>query len=361
MKIVIIEHNIGDLILLKEYLSLTGLSFKSIKSFHKINESKEVLRETLTDLVFVDIIFTSTLGNKEIKEISDLNPQLPIIVLCSITDQKAAIESLKFGAQDYLIKGEYDEKLLKKTILNSIERKKNNDSLIFKNKELNTFFYKASHDLRGPISSILGLTYVAKKEVKDEVGLNYIEMINNSAKKIDDILINFFELTTLRQANVNYDFIDIHQIILQNIDLVKLKIDFECEINFNLAEKTIILGDKKMINAIVRNILDNACYFRKIGQKHIVNIIFYSLYGKHYIEIEDNGQGIENTYLDKVFDMFYRANVNAKGSGLGLYIVKTFIDKMDGAIKITSTLNKETKVQVEFPIQNEYHDTFLIN
>jgi two-component system sensor histidine kinase UhpB len=124
LNLLVIEDNPGDYFLLKEYIKLTGLPVNEM--FHAVNMEMvpALLKDHNIDMVLLDLSLPDSSGIESVITIDRILPNQPIVVLSGVSAIDIAIESISLGAQDYLVKGEYDEKLLAKTIQYSMERKR---------------------------------------------------------------------------------------------------------------------------------------------------------------------------------------------------------------------------------------------
>jgi PAS domain S-box-containing protein len=233
------------------------------------------------------------------------------------------------------------------TVLKKTER-----DLVYKNRELDTFVYKASHDLKAPLSSLSGLVDIAKSDLtEDPSAQQYLTLIQRTVQKMDDVLQGLLEVTWIKQGAL--DPMEIHvadlvQTILRSIEHAPGydTVTFQMEI----PERYQIVSDIKILNSILQNLIFNAVkYHRDEGDDKWVSITVVDFPKHARIAIRDNGPGIPAAAQDRLFDMFYRASNKSKGSGLGLYIVKTSIEKMGGSVTLTSELGVGTEFVVELP------------
>lgn len=124
LNLLVVEDNPGDYLLLREYLKLTGLSVNEMVHAVNMEAVPTLLKDHTIDMVLLDLSLPDSTGIESVITIHHLLPKKPIIVLSGFSAVDIAIEAISLGAQDYLVKGEYDEKLLAKTIQYSIERKR---------------------------------------------------------------------------------------------------------------------------------------------------------------------------------------------------------------------------------------------
>ena len=229
------------------------------------------------------------------------------------------------------------------------DQKQIEQDLKYKNKELDTFVYKASHDLRGPIASLLGLYKIVVNEIKDEKALEYFDLYNKQISRLNDIILTLIQLTKIKEVDINKEKINFQNIIqscinsftnLPNFDNVR----FNLKIDLNRP----FISDRGLITTILQNLVENAIKYSKPGQPGDVEIeIKRNLSDDLLIKVEDNGIGIEKNIQGEVFNMFFRANDQVIGSGLGLYILKNAVEKLNGKVSLFSKVNQGTTFSIK--------------
>jgi len=243
------------------------------------------------------------------------------------------------------------------------ERKKTDEELIRyntelkkANSELDRFVYSASHDLRAPLKSILGLVSITKEiaNPKEEQLMDCLGMLNNSVLKLDNFIDDILSYSRNSRMELDRDIIDFKVLIekiRESYQFIEGINDFDVQIT-NCMEDIAFVGDAKRISVILNNIVTNAFKYRdKTKDKSYLKVHFTCNKTSTVIKFEDNGIGISNKDQEKIFNMFYRATMLSTGSGLGLYIVKETIDKLQGTITVKSELGKGTIFVVEIPNQ----------
>lgn len=227
---------------------------------------------------------------------------------------------------------------------------KRNEELIKVNTELDRFVYSASHDLRAPLTSILGLVTLARMD-KDTPTDSYLKRIEISIHKLDVFIRDIIDFSRNARVEIKTEVINFKKIIEEVIDNLKYLNEG------NLIEPTITINgtepfvtDPKRLSIILNNLISNAFkYFNPEESKpHIIIQVHHT---KNYctITIADNGIGIPSGHLEHIFKMFYRAHEESKGSGLGLYIVKETVEKLNGKIQVQSTVGKGTVFDIRLP------------
>ena len=175
----------------------------------------------------------------------------------------------------------------------------------------------------------------------------YYNHITETGYRLDNTLRNLLKIVQLKDNPLNLSLVTTEMIIESISDIENSfeqnKIRFVVNIPANLQ----FITDFDLFNTITKNILDNALKFHDETRKDpYVRFEITDEDESIKIEIEDNGEGIEGDIETKVYDMFYRGNGRSKGSGLGLFLVKRCVQKLNGRIEFKSQLNKGTTFQV---------------
>jgi signal transduction histidine kinase len=218
-----------------------------------------------------------------------------------------------------------------------------------KNAELDSFFYRISHDLKGPIASMLGLSSLAKKDITDEPARLYLEKQHVQAERLNNIISGLIQLTKLNDAALQKEKIDFNKLIDDCIlSLNHLpeysKITFQKEVEPGLVFHT----EWTLLNAIVQNLIENGIKYSG-DENPFVQVEVWSDNTHVTIRVADNGQGIPIEHQSKIFEMFYRATHHSKGTGLGLYILKRSVDRLDGEIHIESEPGNGSSFTIRLP------------
>lgn len=209
-------------------------------------------------------------------------------------------------------------------------------------KELDHFLHSTSHDLRAPIASILGLTYLGKVEFQEEKARLFMEMIEERIKKLDAVISDILSLSRTRKFEVK----------IEPLRLEKLLDDVVTDIKFNKNASAISLeyqghaahvfkSDYSQMKIVLCNLIGNAIKYHNLDQPGPYIRVDFKRYEDYVtITVEDNGRGIAEENLPKIFEMFYRASTDTDGTGLGLYIVNEALNKVKGSVTVDSTVGK---------------------
>jgi signal transduction histidine kinase len=228
---------------------------------------------------------------------------------------------------------------------------KQKDLLEKANAELDRFVYITSHDLKAPLLSIQGLIHLAEiSEDKSEVEM-CLKMMMERIKGLENFIGDIIDYSRNVRVGLVKEEIDIEKMIgdiykdlfyLENVDKIDFKIEVDKDLSFN--------SDEKRVNVILKNLIFNAVKYQNFDQKSPHIIVMANEDGNHIlISVKDNGEGIDPDIHDKVYDMFFRASEKSSGSGLGLYIVKEMVNKLDGTIQLKSEPDKGSEFTVRLP------------
>ncbi|MFM8433473.1 MAG: PAS domain S-box protein [Bacteroidota bacterium] len=229
------------------------------------------------------------------------------------------------------------------------ERKSTEKELREAYQELDTFFYKASHDLKGPIASMLGVVHLGQMDTDDPQISRYFSMIESSAQRLDRTLMELIELARTRKGASKVSSIGLRsfldRILAELEHLPKFpKIRFDILID----EDTEVQTDRVLLQSVLKNLVHNSINYCSRTEPRI-RIAARELATHIELEVTDNGEGIPESIRPRIFDMFYRGHQESDGSGLGLFVVKNALEKMGGSIRFETSAGKGTSFYVSLP------------
>jgi PAS domain S-box-containing protein len=238
-------------------------------------------------------------------------------------------------------------KLSQEDILNK------NSELQKVNTELDNFVYRVSHDLRGPLLSIKGLvSLIFTTPSLDPELTEYITLIESSVIRLDETIQEILEYSKNARLETNLETFDVQNLVQDIFNDIKFSTDEKVKFEIDIVGDVKIYSDKYRINTVLKNIIGNAVKYRKTKQTDAI-VQFSMRYSPTEIifELRDNGEGISPKNISKVFNMFYRASSSSMGTGLGLYICKEIITRLNGTIDLESELGVGTLVRIVIPKQ----------
>jgi signal transduction histidine kinase len=217
--------------------------------------------------------------------------------------------------------------------------------------ELEFLIYSISHDLRSPILSVKGLFTLIKDFEKLNPEYNsYLALAEGSVDRLDQSIydiLDFADNAKIELKSESFDMREMVQEIFNDLKfLTKLPISFQIEIEGS----EMVYGDKKRLKTIIKNLASNAVKYSRIDAADaFVKFKLHQDNDQIEFQVEDNGIGIPTEQHQKIFDMFYRYANNNNGSGLGLFIVKEVLSKLDGTVSLESIEGKGSVFKINIP------------
>jgi signal transduction histidine kinase len=368
LKILSLEDLEEDFYLITRALRKSGMNFVA-----KRVDTKEAFSDALdnfgADVILCDHSLPQFNSNEALRIFHQRKQQIPFILVTGAVSEEFAVSSLKHGADDYVLKSNLAR--LRNVIDNALKQKeaerekieaaqalaRQNEALIKINRELDSFVYSISHNLRAPLMSVLGLLDLAKNEDDTVTIHQYHEMMKSSVCKLDDTLKEILEYARNARQGLIIDQIDFQKTINDNFERVQFMPGYErIKKEIVIEGETHFHSDHYRLSLILNNLISNAIKYADSSKEDpFIQIAIHVDPEKASLTFRDNGIGIENNYLQKVFNMFFRATSKNEGAGLGLYIVKEAVEKLCGTIQLESQLGKGTVFTIELP--NLIHQT----
>jgi signal transduction histidine kinase len=220
------------------------------------------------------------------------------------------------------------------------------------NQELDLFLYHASHDLRRPLTSLMGISTIAQMVSQDKEVLQLFDLIEDTAKKMNKMLQKLIMLSEIMNAE-EYDnkLIDFEQIIkeiYQKNEESILKKNIQWKVEVESGTSIHLITNEMLLKIALQNIIENSIQFSKPSNSYI-KISFSERKDSFIIKIEDNGEGILDSIKHKVFDLYYRGSESSEGNGIGLYLVKKVMEKLKSTLHLESQIGKFTIIEIRFP------------
>ena len=316
------------------------------KDFFGIKDDQELLNRTFSS--FQSLNSGRVFGRKELDEADGMGTW-------SGENQYIRHDGVEVPVSQVIVSHKNSEGQVEcySTIIRDIsQQKKIEQDLIFKNNELDTFVYRASHDLRGPIATLMGLYNLVQYEIEDEGALKLFDMYNSQVMRLNTITVTLIELTKIKEREFKYTKVDFRKIVR----VVYGKLQGMTESQNMLFEQDIdkiegFVSDEHLLLVILQNMVENSIKYKRQDTDPFVRVEVRQKAdsGKVVIKVSDNGIGIDGAIQNKIYNMFFRGNERSSGSGLGLYILKNAVEKLGGRVTLYSVLYKGTTFKIELP------------
>jgi len=264
--------------------------------------------------------------NKEIERLSVLLDQRTMVLMereSDLADRMEEIEAQKEELTAAVEELESRNKMLETALENLKER----------NQELDQILYRASHDLRSPITSIVGILNVLKYEPLSANQEKCFEHIRKKSSQMDELLKSLSTLSKTISNDIHFSKINLDSCIRSCVN--ELSALSSVVIRTETKGLRDVISDKQLVSIIVKSLVANSLTFRNPAKDGLVTIHSRVFDSYFEIEITDDGEGISDSIKDKIFNMFYRGSELSTGSGLGLYIVRKIVDQLNGHIQFT--------------------------
>jgi PAS domain S-box-containing protein len=319
-----------------------------------VNKDREVMRKGILLDIKEEKITTANgerwLHTKKIP-VTDINglPSYLLGISEDITDRKKAEEALEQLNKELEKKVEERTEVLKATTNELLE---NNIELQKINSELDRFVYSTSHDLRAPLLSLEGLLNLLQEHIDSKEKVEqYHEIMRKVVTQMDETIKEILDYSRNARMEIKPEQLNIWQMALTIKDNI-CHITGRNNIKFSaLVDDSIpFFSDKNRVNALINNLISNAYkYMRNNEPNPYVKFSFTSNANEGIIRVEDNGEGIAEEYREQIFEMFFRASEQYEGSGLGLYICREIVKRLQGSIEVYSTTLKGSTFVVKIP------------
>jgi signal transduction histidine kinase len=361
IEILLVEDNDGDVRLLQEILSETGAVPFSLAIANSLAAALARLRAGGIDVLLLDLGLPDSSGVSTFTSVHDQIPTLPIIVLTDSVDESIALTVVQQGAQDYLVKGQVDGNLIWRAIRYAMERQRGRRELVLSeirvrqlneslerrvgdrtaelaaaNRELETFTYSVSHDLRAPLRQIDGFSRILLEHVGpglDSKSQHYLRRIQEGTQHMGRLVDDLLNLAQLGRQDAHTRATPLDTIV--NDTLSELRADWgDRKIQWAIGALPTVECDPGLIKIVFTNLLSNAIKYTRPREVATIAVECTGSNGRCTIAVRDNGVGFNMKYADKLFGVFQRLHRadQFEGSGVGLATVQRIIHKHGGRI-----------------------------
>lgn len=378
VKILLIEDNLAEARLLQEFLKQSPSKEFSLVHVQRLRDAFYELSQQNYDVILLDLTLPDSQGLSSLPLLMSQAPSTPIVVLTNINDEELAIEAVRQGAQDYLVKRQVNPDVLVRSVQYAIARKQVLEQLRTVNQTLEItveertaelekaqelyqfkteFVSMLSHDIRNPLNTILlaaGLLQNNDDKLTQEKKLNHLKMIRSAIKNMAQLLdeVSFIGKADSGKLQCQLYSLNLeafcHQ-ILEDTHLTALEkrvtIEFTSSGDFSST-----LWDENLLRHILGNILSNAIKYSYPDSK--VKFELTRQEKTATFKIQDWGIGISTKDQNQLFIPFHRGeNVSGiSGTGMGLAIVKKCVEAHGGEILVDSKIDVGTTFTVTLPV-----------
>lgn len=353
-----------DVGLIERTLARQGMKFETLRVDTR-EEFTHALSSFKPDVILSDHALPQFNSLEALNICRQDGSNMPFILVTGTVSEEFAVNCLKQGADDYVLKTNLVR--LPSAIINSLKQREHekkrrdaegilreqNQQLVKINKELDSFVYSVSHNLRAPLMSVLGLLNLVQLEnEKANTGMDpYFDMMQHSIHKLDETLKEILDYSRNARSELSVATVDLEKLIDESFEKLRYLGGFDTiRKTVNVTQAVPLVTDGYRLSVVFNNLVSNAIKYRDSHKKDCY-LEIYATVTDAVLEFvfRDNGIGINQDLVPRIFDMFYRATEKSEGAGLGLYIVKETIDKMGGTIKVESKAGEGTSFKIVVP------------
>jgi signal transduction histidine kinase len=356
--LLVVEDNPGDARLLREMFNAPGEDRTEVVHVESLHAAEQYLAEHQVDIVLLDLGLPDAQGLEAVRRAHAAAPHVPLVVVTGNDDELLALQSLQEGAQDYLIKGQIDNRGLKRALRYAIERKALEEAARSLNLKMDlaradaeaasaakaTFVANLSHEIRTPLNSIIGFSDLLLDDVSlTRIQRRYLEQVKNSGDALLTVVNDILDFSKLDvgEVKLTVEPFSLEALVSSTVSIVQAIAeakDLELCVSMDPALALFNRGDRARLRQVLLNLLSNAVKFtaygtvtlevKQVGAANGVEALRFS--------VTDTGPGVPEEGKERLFQQFAQsvASINREhgGTGLGLSICKSLVGLMHGRI-----------------------------
>ena len=366
LQVLLVEDNAGDVRLLREMFDKERPDSFELTHFLRMSEAEVHLAKGGTDIVLLDMGLPDGHGLDTVRRAHRAATNVPMIVLTGLDDEALAAEAMKEGAQDYLIKGQIENRALPRALRHAIERHRmQTETDLIRTQQIqfkDQFLSHVSHELRSPLSAIRQFVTILLDGLAGELQPEqheYMGIVLRNVKHLQSMINDLLEVTRVQAGKLMIEpqRTSISDAIAYAVDTLQgaataKRIALSSDMALLLPS---ICTDPTRLRQILIILVDNAIKFTPAnGEVRIQARVSEKDPSLLVLEVTDSGCGISPDMIERVFERLFQTSdpslEGRKGLGLGLYICKELVTRQGGQIWAKSTLGRGSVFSVTFPI-----------
>ncbi len=359
----LVEDNPGDRRLIREMLAEVSSITFDVQYADRLQAAIEYLGQNKVEVILLDLGLPDSQGLETLRKIYAQVPELPIVVLTGLNDEMIGVQAVNEGAQDYLIKGQVDTHLLRRTIRYAIERKQAEQRERRLQLQLNLSSRLASlglmvegiaHEINNPLTSVIGFAQMlAYADIPDDARED-AKRVSENAQRVADIMKNL--LTFARQQKLRRTYINANDLMEATLEMRAHPLDDSNITVTTQLDSTLpsTMADAALLQQAFLNLIVNAETEMRLAHGR-GNLLIMTEQKSDMIQVSftDDGPGIAPANLIHLFDPFFSTRGVGQGTGLGLSVCYGIVTEHNGRIDVRSQLGKGSVFTVQLPVVAE--------
>ncbi|NES21543.1 MAG: response regulator [Symploca sp. SIO3E6] len=281
INILLVEDNPGDAFLIRDMLQQARMNQFELTHIEQLGVASQYLETNSFDAILLDLSLPDSKGLNTLAAIEEKASSLPIVVLTGMNDEEVAIQAVRQGAQDYLVKGQVNTEVLVRSIRYAIERQQLEENLKQRsleleaaNKELESFSYTVSHDLRNHLTnidcfnSLLAIKYGNRL---NEEGMEYVEHVHQAIRQMNHLIQDLLKLSVVKYSQIEFEQINLSPIVQEILAKLQQRQPSRSA-EFLIAAKILAQGSEPLLKIVLENLLENA--WKYTNKQQITKIEF---------------------------------------------------------------------------------------
>jgi signal transduction histidine kinase len=359
----LVEDNPGDARLIEEMLREPPVAPFRVDWLSRLDEVLDRVGREPFDVLLLDLGLPDSQGLATFDRVNRQAPTMPIIIFSGAMDEQLAVEAVAHGAQDYLVKGQIDSFRLKRAIHYAIERKRTeieirtlNDTLEGRvaertaqleeaNKELESFSYSVSHDLRAPLRHVQGYVEMLQRAADGQLSdkaQRYLKTIAEASSEMGYLIDDLLAFSRMGRAEIGESRVDVGVLVQETIRGLDM-VTKDRHIVWQTAPLPAVLGDSSMVKQVLANLVGNAVKYSRLRDPARIEIgCAGEEDGRVVLFVRDNGAGFDMQYVHKLFGVFQRLHrvEEFEGTGIGLATVRRIVARHGGRVWAEGVVNQ---------------------
>jgi two-component system sensor histidine kinase/response regulator len=337
------------------FTSLLRRKYKVLTSL-TVSGANELLAEYPDiKVVIADERMPEQRGIEFLESVKNNHPGSIRILLTAFADKETLDYAINKSNISYFVEKPWNEGILEITIENAVDLYESRQVLKLKNTELQKandaltrLVYSASHEMRAPLTNILGIVKVSRIESDHAQLKEYFDLVETSVLQLDEFIKNLIGYYKNTRVENDYREIDMSKLVNDIIRSFQfIEGASAIRYNVNIVQDERLVSDETRLKMIIMNLISNAIKFQKNdGTQAEISIDIMVQNNQAEIKIGDNGIGMTPKEQEKIFGMFNKSTHPRSGSGIGLFIVKEAVEKLDGKIYLNSVKGKGTDFEI---------------